>query len=366
MDVVLAREDSLKLLRVARADPDLVLLPCDEEALRAGEGGRCSVDLDLLRAALPESMRELDRGRPLSLLSFSREARCKSDLVRAVTLLSSPPPGSFLEVARADGLPLAEGVFDRARIFVESPGLCLIRRADALSERVRAGSLLQGAAVVRLAALGMELCGSYARDPGDPGRGSIAYGLDPLCSWTDLLRYVGSATRVRGLPLARKAACLVRDGSASPHETLLSLAFRLPPALGGAGLAEPLANEPLTWPSDARGVLKHRTMRPDFHWPQYLLASEYLGGVHGGGNAFVEDSNRIQDYQSCGYAVFPATYEDVRETRRLGAYLARLVRVMARYEGEAFAREKNEMLLDPEVTQARAVLIANLLPPWAQ
>lgn len=363
MNVILAQEDSLRLLRAARADPGLRLLPCDEQALRADEGGRCSVDLDLLNAALPESVPAPDRDRPLRLLSFSREARCKSNLVRPVTLTAPPPPGSFLEVARADGSPLAEGVYDRARIFVEGPGLCVVHMASSISGRVHDGSLTRNAAVVRLAALGMELCGSYSRDPGSPGRGDTAFGLDPLCSWSELESYVQDAARMHGRPLARRAVGHVRDGSASPHETLLSLAFRLPAALGGAGLAEPLANERLVWPNAARGYLKHRTMRPDFHWPQYLLASEYLGSVHGDGDAFVEDSDRIQDYQSCGYAVFPATYDDIRETHRLGGYLARLVRVMARYEGGRFAREKNEMLLDPEVTQARAALIANLLPP---
>ena len=363
MDAVLAREDSLRLLRIARADPGLLLIPCNEEELRSSEGGRCSVDLGLLRAALPEPMRAFDREHPISLLSFSREARCRSELVQAATLLTPPPPGSFLEVARCDGSPLAEGVFDRARVYVEAPGLCLIHMADSVSERIRAGSLSREAALIRLAALGMELCGSYARNSEDPGRGVSAFELDPLCSWTDLQRYVGSTGRMRGRPLARRAAGYVRDGSGSPHETLLSLAYRLPPALGGARLAEPLANEPLAWPQNTLGPLKHRTMRPDFHWPQYLLASEYLGAVHGDETSFVEDSNRIQDYQSCNYMVFPATYEDIRETHRLGDYLTKLIRVMARYEGERFAREKNALLLDPDVTQARAVLIANLLPP---
>ena len=308
-------------------------------------------------------MRKFDREHPIHLLFFSREARCKSMLVRATAMVSPPPADSFLEVARRDGSPLAEGTFDHARVFVESPGLCLVRMADAISGRVGKGALSRGAALIRLVALGMEFCGSYARNAEDPWHGDISYDLAPLCSWSGLQQYVEGASLMHGRPLARRAAARVRDGAGSPHETLLSLAIRLPPALGGAGLPEPLANEPLVWPEDVRGHLKHRTMRPDLHWPQYLLASEYQGGTHGDGTAFVEDSNRIQDYQSCNYLVFPATYEDIRETHCLGDYLAKLVRVMARYEGRGFGREKNALLLDPNVIQARAVLIANLLPP---
>lgn len=365
MNAVLAQEDSLELLRIARADPELLLVPAAADELHDGEAGRCALDLALLSAALPEPMARPSRERPLRLLSFSREARCKSGAVRASTLLAHPPEGSFLEVVRADGSPLAEGAFDRARLFVESPGLCLVHNARSLSGRVGSGVLARDSAVIRLAALGMELCGSYARNPESPGRGVSTFGLEPVCSWAELRSYVEGAGHLHGLSLARRAVGCVRDGSGSPHETLLSLAFRLPPAQGGAGLAEPLANAPLEWPEGSRGILKHHTMRPDFHWPQYRLASEYLGGVHGAAGAFVEDSNRIQDYQSCDYTVFPATYEDIRDARRLGAYLARLIRVMAKYEGAAFAREKNAMLLDPDVTRARALLIANLLPPWA-
>lgn len=363
MNAVLTQEDSLRLLRIVRTSPELQLIPCSARSLRTEEAGRCSLDLPLLCAALPEQMRTPAREHPLQVLSFSREARCKSDFVHPSAMLCDPPDNSFLEVARTDEAPLAEGVGSQARLFVETPALSLIRMSHSMERRVRDGAFSHDAALIRLAALAMEMCGTYARDPIDPGRGTTTYDVSPLCSRTELDAFLTQAPRLHGIRLARQATALARDDSGSPHETLLSFAFRLSAQMGGAEFAEPLPNTPLAWPDHARPLLKHHAMRPDFHWPQYLLASEYLGGKHGEGDEYVEDSNRVQDYQSCGYSVFPATYEDIRSTHALGRYLARLVRVMALHEDDRFAREKNELLLDPDVIQARAVLIAHLLPP---
>lgn len=361
MDAILSHEDSLKLLRVARTSPELELVAPRRPPLPSAG----TTDFALLGAALPPEIARPSREHPVHLTFFSREARCKSVRARSTSVLGELPEGAFLEVVRADGTPLAEGAGERAHLFVESPGLCLVRMAHLMERRVNASSLTLNAALVRLAGLGMELCGTYARDPCDPGRGMSTFGLPPVAPAGEVARFLSGAPRMRGLALARRAATFVRDGSGSPHETLLSLAYRLAPSLGGAELAEPRANETIEWPDDALPLLKHRTMRPDFYWPQYRTASEYLGGVHGRDGAYVEDSNRIQDYQSCRLTVFPATYEDIRSSRALGSYIMRIVRAMARYEGEGWARRKEAALLDPEACQARGVLIAHLLPPWA-
>lgn len=367
MDAVVTYEDSLKLLRIARIDTSLALVPARPDGFSGPAPTCCNFDMRLLRAALPESFSPPTPEAPLHLAFPSRSARTKSSCIVPTAVLNELPEDAFLEVVRVDGTPLAEGLNDRVRLFVEAPGLSLVRMAHHLGRRVAAGTFSEDAALIRLAGLGMEFCGSFARDPQNPGRGVSTFDLPAVGCAQDILRLLDSLPRLRGLRLARKAASYVRDDSGSPHETLLSLAYRLPPKMGGAEFAEPLANAPLVWPDQARarGILKHQSMRPDFHWPQYLLASEYLGGVHGKPSSLAEDSNRIQDYQSCDYSVFPATYEDVRNTQALGSYLARLARVMATYEGEDFARRMERVLLDPDVRQARAVLIAHLLPPWA-
>ena len=367
MDAVVTYEDSLKLLRIARIDSSLALVPSRPDGFSGDLPARCDFDARLLRAALPESFPQPTSEKPLRLAFPSRAARTKSSCIAPSAVLNGLPEDAYFEVVRADGAPLAEGLHDRVRLFVESPGLSLVRMAHHLGRRIAAGTFSEDAAIIRLAGLGMEFCGSFARDPQDPGRGISTFDLPAVGHAQDILNLLDSLPRMRGLRLARKAAAYVRDDSGSPHETLLSLAYRLPPKMGGVEFAEPLANAPLVWPEQAKaqGILKHQSMRPDFHWPQYLLASEYLGGVHGKPSSLAEDSNRIQDYQSCDYSVFPATYEDIRNTQALGSYLARLARVMALYEGEGFARRIERVLLDPDVRQARAVLIAHLLPPWA-
>ena len=366
MDAVVTYEDSLKLLRIARIDAGLTLVPSHPDGFSGDSPAHCDFDMRLLKAALPESFSPPTPEKPLHLAFPSRGARTKSSCIAPSAVLNELPEGAYLEVVPTGGAPLAEGLHDRVRLFVESPGLSLVRMAHHLGRRVAAGTFSEDAAIIRLAGLGMEFCGSFARDPQDPGRGISTFELPAVVHAQDILSLLDNLPRMRGLRLARKAAAYVRDDSGSPHETLLSLAYRLPPKMGGAGFAEPLANAPLVWPerAQARGILKHRSMRPDFHWPQYLLASEYLGGVHGKPSSLAEDSNRIQDYQSCDYSVFPATYEDIRSTQALGSYLARLARIMALYEGEGFARRIERVLLDPDVRQARAVLIAHLLPTW--
>lgn len=360
MDAVVARKDSLKLLRIARADSELMLVA----GAPTWDEGAAPLDLDLLRAALPEPMDAPSAEQPINLAFPSRRSRSKSSAVRSTAILNALPNGAFLEVARVDGSPLAEGLGDRARLFVESPALCLVRMAHFLDRRVAAEALTREAALVRLAGLGMELCGTYACDASDPGRGDCAFDLPAVSQAQEVLSFLEEMPRMRGLRLARKAATYVRDGSAPPHETLLSLAYRLPGGLGGVEFAEPLANDQLAWPDHAAGLLKHKTMRPDFRWPQYLLASEYLGEVHKKPGSLAEDSNRIQDYQSCDYSVFPATYEDIRSAQALGGYLARPARIMAKFEGPEFARRTESLLTDPKVVAARAVLVAHLLPPW--
>ena len=359
MDVFLAGADSLKLTRIARRDPNLALIPAGDAHRHARSS---PVDLAALRLALPEEMSEFSPTEPLGLTFFSRGKRCGATCISSRALLTNLPEDAFLEVVRADGSPWPYAGTGPLRLFVESPGLSLIRVEQQLKEMVRREALTPNAAFFRLLTFPMEACGSYARDPVDPAHGPCTFELDPISTPGGILSVLSAMGGVRGLRRARRAAGYVQGVSGSPEETLLSFAFKLPEELGGIALPAFLENEPIEWPEEARDLVEHRRMRPDFQWPGYLTASEYNGRDHVSEEGFEEDQRRIRDYQSCGISVFPASYRNVRTVHALNGYLAQIAHSLARTAGPELEARVRRALSDEGATHMRNVLLSQMLP----
>ena len=359
MNAFLAGTDSLKLTRLARHDPALRLVPCENGLCRPGAE---PVDTAALRDALPQELSGFSAARPLSLASFSRETRSQSSLISPRAFLTRLPEHSFLEVVREDGVPFGS---TRApvRLFVESPGISLVSFARRLQRFVKRDAISEDAAFIRLLSLAMEACGLYARDPCAPLTGECAYDIEGITSADDLRLYLGELSCLQGLRLAREVARYAKDGSGSPGETLLSLAMRLPPRRGGVPLPDFVENEPIEWPEEARDVVKHHTMRPDFHWPRHRVASEYNGGLHDQPSAYVEDSFRVQDYAACDITMVPATYDDIRSVASLERYVRLVAKKLAPYEEAGFLRRVSDSISDPRAREKRIVLLGQLLPP---
>lgn len=106
------------------------------------------------------------------------------------------------------------------------PELCFIQMAASMS--------LVGAVV-----LGYELCGSYSQFPSFI---SGFYKRPPLTSVKKIEAVLDSLEGVRGARRAREALRWVRDGSASPMETVIACMLYLPCSMGGFGLAAPELN----------------------------------------------------------------------------------------------------------------------------
>lgn len=358
MNVLLAGMDSLRLTRLARRDPDLLLVPCD--APRPEDCG--PVPPEVLRAALPPELSGFDADCPISLVALSRETRSQSARVKPLTVLAALPPASFLEVVRADG-GCWSGEGEPVRLFVESPGLNLVHVSRRMGELVKRGALSEGAALARLLSLVMESCGLYARDPIRPAEGECAYDVEPQVRADDLRAYMNGLDRMRGLRLAREAARFAHDGSGSPGETILSLVMRLPPRRGGIPMPDFEENVPIVWPAGARGLVRHGTMRPDFHWPRHRVASEFDGGVHGLAGALAEDRFRAQDYAACDIVMVPATYADIRSATAIERYVMLVAHKLARCEDDCFLRRVSASVKDPRARAERVVLLSQLLPP---
>lgn len=358
MNALLAGMDSLRLTRLARREPGLLLVPCD--APRPEDCG--PVPPEALRQALPRELSGFSAERPVSLVALSRETRSQSALVRPLTVLAALPPASFLEVVRADG-GCWSGAGEPVRLFVESPGLSLVHVSRRMGELVKRGALSEGVALVRLLSLVMESCGLYARDPLRPAEGECAYNVEPQIRADDLRAYVDDLGRVRGLRLAREAARFAHDGSGSPAETVLSLVMRLPPRRGGIPLPDFEENVPIAWPAGARDLVRHGSMRPDFHWPRHRVASEFDGGTHGLAGALAEDRFRAQDYAACDIVMVPATYADIRSVAAVERYVTLVAHKLARCEDARFLRRVSDSVKDPRAREERSVLLSQLLPP---
>ncbi|WP_455137235.1 hypothetical protein [Thermophilibacter sp.] len=312
---------------------------------------------------LPGELSCFDLGHPLPVSCFSRDSRSQSTLVRSYALLAELPPDSFLEVTRIDGRPWGDPRTVTARLYVEAPALSLLRMTQQLARAVEHGHLSEEAAFSRLLSFPMEACGSYARDPSNPALGDCAYELDPIANEDEIRSYLDELSGVRGVRAAREAARWAKNGSGSPGETLISLVMRLPPRRGGIPLPHFVENEPIAWPDEARDLIRHQTMRPDFHWPHHRTASEYNGGLHGSPGAYVEDSRRDQDYGACDIQLVTATYEDICTVGAIERYVTLVARKLAPYEGPGFLRRVGDNIRDPRARQERAVLLAQLLPP---
>lgn len=359
MDVFLAGTDSLKLTRIARQDPDLALVPAGYAHRHADQS---PPDIAALKLALPEGLSAFRPAEPLSLTFFSRESRSSAACVSSRALLTRLPSDSFLEVIQANGDPWPYAGSGELRLFVESPGLSLVRMEQQVQRLVKRGALTPNAAFIKLLTFPMEACGLYARDPADPAHGPCVFELEPIQPPEKIVELLNDLEGIRGLRRARHAASLVQSGAGSPEETPLSLAFKLPESLGGIEAPPFLENEPIDWPEEVRHLIEHGQMRPDFNWPGHLTAGEYNGKDHISEEAFEEDQRRIRDYQRCGISVFPASYKNVRTVHALNGYLASVAHSLAKTEGPEFEARVRRTLEDEGATHARKVLLSQTLP----
>ena len=359
MDVFLAGSDSLKLTRIARRDPELALIPAGDAHKHAHSS---PMDLTALRIALPQEMSTFSPTEPLGLTFFSRGTRCTARCISSRALLTNLPTNAFFEVVHADGSPWLYDGDPGLRLFVESPGLSLVRMEQLLKTLVQRGSLTPNAAFFKLLTFPMEACGSYVRDPVNPAHGPCAFELPPIAKPEEITALLFNMSGIKGLKRARLAASYAQSGAGSPEETLLSFAFKLPASLGGIETPPFLENEPIEWPEEARDLVEHKQMRPDFNWPGYLTASEYNGKEHVSEKNFEEDQRRIRDYQSCNISVFPASYKNVRTVHALNGYLARVAHSLARTAGPEFEARVRATLLDEGSTHMRNVLLSQMLP----
>lgn len=128
-------------------------------------------------------------------------------------------------------------------------------------------------------------------------------GSSPLSTRAKLEAAIGAGRRV-GAAHLREAFGLIREDSWSPRESLCRI------ILVRAGLPEPLLNVDVDGPQGFLACV-------DMVYPQYRVAIEYQGQVHGA--RYAKDVERIEALRAAGWIVIQVTSALLRRPEELAA-----------------------------------------------
>ena len=235
----------------------------------------------------PSFLQRID-GR-LHVLAFDVQRRRKSQVHNVHSWSGRIPPESFNDCGGG--------------VFTPSPQFVFLQCASRLD-------------IVRLIALGDELCGSYTFCR-DEKRGFRTRKV-PLTSVDAIQRYLDNAQGCRGYANAMRAVRHLVDGSASPMETRDEMQLSLPFSLGGYAIKKPLMNESIELSRSAALVAKKSICRADLLWrgesPADSLIIEHQGEFdHMDSDRFNDDRARINALKMMGYTAFELTWLQVSD-----------------------------------------------------
>lgn len=272
---------------------------------------------------------------------------------------------------------LSEGAFLEVGegLYISSPELLFLELASAMD-------------LPRHLLLGMELCGSFARDAANPRGGEVAYQLPAATSVAKIRSFVEGCRGVRGLLAARRTLEYLEDNAWSPMEAVIA-AFAVMPA-------EELGYE--LWPIDlnarvdAGGGAAKETRVPDIRFRGSDVGLNYDGEGHApmedvvdaatkvaanpGSQAaarelaealervrkgVVEDKRRDRDLGAAGLTVFAVTKEDLYERGGLDRLMMQVIHRIER-EGNRRLGFQRALIANETIGRFRQDLIWSLLP----
>ena len=291
--------------------------PCDPPA-----GGAWSLPnaaslagIDLAHARL-----EATAARPLHILVSSAEGRVRSRRLRCHVWSTGLPEGALYRLT--------------SDILIASPSFCLQQMAA-------------GAGLARGSAVGMEICGRYARSPRASGG---FHKRPPLATVAELVAHFEDG-HAYGARRAREALAYVVEGSRSPIETVVVLLFTLPVEVGGCGLPRPELNFRLEIPPSLQLAIGSPYVRADLAWPEWLVILEYDSYEFRGTPGQVDrDSVRNEGLRDLGWMVRSVTSGMLRNDRMLAELASRVAARMGRTLPD-----------DPHYLQLRHDLVRDLL-----
>lgn len=361
MDIYLDARTSLKLLRMTARNRTFVLRPSEERVpkglgLKVAKLNRLGVSglLSLLR--VPET-------EPLGILVPHDRDRVRCCGIRCTILRTPRGNMPFLRLEPADASVISSLVPKDGNVFVLSPANVVLGMAKVLRQKELQGSMSHQRAVLSLAKLCLELCGTFLHDPFDPRDGEVVYKTKPMLSVAELASFVRGSGREQGLALLREVVPLVFDKSGSPQESFLGAAMFFSSRLGGLGLCGYAANKPLELTRDERASIGYRVITPDFTLVGYNAVMEYLGAVHEEGDNPRIDHVRSLDYQTLGIREFAFWYADVCTQSAFMQSAARVMCAIEQVDGIQPRKRFSRLVNDPAFRQRQHVLM-EVFMPW--
>ncbi|MBQ9004885.1 MAG: hypothetical protein IJ092_00780 [Atopobiaceae bacterium] len=271
------------------------------------------------------------------------------------------PDGAFIDIG--NGLAMS------------SPELLFIELANVMSSEVH---LL----------LGMELCGTYARDSVDPRNGEVAYQVPAVTSVSKLRAFVESCWHVNGMGRAKATLEWLQDGAWSPMEAILAMLAVLPGAMLGYDLWPVDLNKRVDVGENAekgervpdlvfRGTEVGLNYDGEDHLPLQEIVDAAMRVVASPGDeslqkeleqalrdardGAVSDKRRDRDLGAAGLTVFAMTKEDLYERGGLDRLMMQVIDAIER-SGKRRLNKQRIMLESKLLSEMRQELIWSLLP----
>lgn len=176
--------------------------------------------------------------------------------------------------------------------------------------------------------LGHELCGGYSHfSPFVSG----FYERPALTSTAAMADAIERLDGMRGLGPARKALRWVRDGSASPMETVVSCMLHLPCSMGGFGLTAPKLNFEEMLDQAARQLCGKKTCRVDTAYCFELEGVLQKEGLEFDGKDYHRDAEadrvRREALAHMGWTIYVVDVDDMTSYKRFKEKAALLDKV---------------------------------------
>lgn len=239
------------------------------------------------------------------------------------------------------------------------------------------------------ALLGMELCGTFSRDPIDPRLGPVTYGIQPATTVEKIEGFLGAATRLRGHDQAKQALGVIRDNAWSPMETVIAAMAMAPISELGYGMGSVTLNPRLDQ-SPALVELGTRQSRvPDMLFDGTDVGFNYDGRGHldldaivraardgddvwrdlsgvveGVRHKSIDDLRRDRELAAMGYVILPATSEDLFVPGALDALMLEAMLAIERFS--RVDMEPQRVALRSEALRSRRQQLVWSLLPWAE
>lgn len=302
MTVYVQGLSALAYYRNACANTEAERCPASAARLEGATSSRAvCIDAGVWRLGIGEPTPE----HPLEVLVRNRTQRSRSKSV----------------VARVWGKPIARTAFRRVSkgLYVSSPEFLFLQMATRLD-------------LPELAALGMELCGTYRHNVDTPLLGTkemgsmTVYHQQPLSTPKRLDGFLSSMRSSPGYARAQKALSFVLPNSASPMETALYLLLCLPRRIGGYALPKPALNPNIVLSKAGRMHTLRRSAKPDLYWKAPHLDLEYNSDEFHDESHRTLDSMRRKAFERMKVEVIELTKDELFSTSLFHATVLRIAR----------------------------------------